>query len=642
MEALVTNSRKKSVVQIVDDIVDFFIDKLKVILCLTLTVMVFLIGYSVFSRYIFNLPVTFSEELLRYALIWFGLLGASICFQDDRHLSFPLLESRLSAPALKIIESFKSSLIVLFSSMLAIGGYNSMLENFYVHTPILGVSMGIIQSSVLISGVMIVFIQVLKTLRDADYKLSSLLYFIAFLALNILIMYGMDQLKYNEVIESIIFDNLSLMSGLVLFGSFFFFLILGVPIAIGLAISGILTLSLQIEFDYLLPTIGERLFSGLDSFSFLALPFFILSGNLMNQGGIAKRLLELAMVIGRRIPGTLWHSNVIANMLFGSISGSAIAAASAMGGIINPQARKCGYDINITTAVNAASSPCGMLIPPSTTFIVYSLLTGGAASITALFLAGYIPGLIMGASVTIVAYYFAKKLNYAEKDAVFTSMLNLKLGRAIWNAMPCLSLVVIIMGGIISGLFTAIEASGVAVIYCLILAFAYGNLSIKLFYNACLDTVYVSTSILFLIGCSSLMSWSMTFASIPDSIGTLLVEFGTNKVVFLLIMSVTLLVVGIFMDMAPAMLIFTPIFYPVAIQMGVDPVHFGVVMVYNLCIGILTPPVGTVLFVSCTISGANVLEVVKPLLPIFALQIAGLLLITFIPELVMFLPNLIL
>ncbi|AJY48010.1 membrane protein [Martelella endophytica] len=426
-------------------------------------------------------------------------------------------------------------------------------------------------------------------------------------------------------------------SMVVLFGAFFTFLILGTSISAGLALAGIFTLSLQIDFGSLSSTIGEQIFGGLDHFGFLALPFFVLAGAIMNQCGIAHRLIDFAMLIGRRIPGSLWQTNVLANMLFGCLSGSGIAAATAIGNIIAPIARENKYDMPMTTAVNAASAPTGMLIPPTGAFIVYSLITGGSASIVALFLAGYFPGIVMGLAVMVVAYVYARRRGYASDKSPFRLA---EVAGVLWRAIPSLGLVVLVIGGIVGGAFTATEGAGVAVLYSLVLAICYRKLTLEKLIRVGMETIYASGVILFLIACSGLMSWSMTFASIPDQIGEILTSISSNKYVILLMINVALLIVGTFMDMSPAMLIFTPILFPVVTDLGVDPVHFGVIIVYNLCMGIVTPPVGTVLFISASITGEKITRVIPPLLPIFTVQFIGLLVVTYLPAFSLALPRL--
>lgn len=454
--------------------------------------------------------------------------------------------------------------------------------------------------------------------------------------LALAVYWGISSLKNTDSLLDLFYSHLELFSGLVLFLSFALFLVLGTPIAVGLAISGLLTLALQIENADLFATTGEKFYSGLDSFGFLALPFFILAGNIMNQGGIATKLIKFAMLLGRKIPGSLFQTNAVANMLFGSLSGSAIAASTAIGGIVGPMQKEQKYDEGFAAAVNAGSSICGFLIPPSGCFIVYSLITGGAASIGALFLAGYIPGILMGLGVMIVAFYFAKKNNYpTDKSKLVMS----EAMHTFVDAIPSLMLIVIVIGGIVGGVFTAIEASGIAVAYSVILSLCYRTLSLCRLGAILLQSATSSAVVLFLIACSGLMSWSMTFASIPDTVGEMLIAISDNKLVILLLINITLLAVGLFMDMTPAMLIFTPILYPVVTQMGVDPVHFGIILVYNLSLGVITPPVGTVLFVAANVANINVTKVIKPLLPIFIVELIGLILVTYIPALSLALPN---
>jgi tripartite ATP-independent transporter DctM subunit len=277
-----------------------------------------------------------------------------------------------------------------------------------------------------------------------------------------------------------------------------------------------------------------------------------------------------------------------------------------------------------------------MLLPPSGALIVYSLITGGSASIIALFMAGYLPGIIMGLSVMLVAFWYAKKHGY---EAELEQPSRAETFRLFLRAAPSLLLVVIVISGILGGAFTAIEGSGIAVVYSLMLALVYRGLNAKKLFEILRDTAIVTGSILFLIAASTMMSWSMTYASIPETVRVLMASVSDNKFVILLIINIILLIVGVFMDMSPAMLIFTPIFFPIVTELGVDPVHFGVILIYNLALGLVTPPVGTVLFVSCSISGEPIAKVIGPLLPIFALQTAGLLLITFVPAISLAIPR---
>ena len=599
--------------------------------------MVAAVAWQVLSRYVLNTPSSFSEEFLRFSLIWLGLIGAGYCFVHNRHLNLPLLTDALPLRGQCFFLFFNALLCLVFGAFLIVGGWSSLLNNMNQTTPMLKIPMGALQSVVVVCGVMICVTQVSRIWSTLKQREGALVLLVSAAATVISIAVAITVAWQSDVMTALTDNHLEITSTIVLFVVFGVLLILGSPIAIGLAFAGVLTLSLQLDFDLVLPTVGETMFNGLDSFGFLALPFFILAGNIMNATGLARRLIDLAMLLGGRISGSLWHTNVIANMLFGTLSGSGIAAATAIGSVINPVAREKGYDMAMTTAVNAASAPAGMLIPPSGALIVYSLITGGSASIIALFMAGYVPGMIMGLSVMGVAYWFARKRGY---DAELNQHSTSDVMRICLRALPSLLLIIIIIAGILGGAFTAVEGSGIAVVYSLILALLYRALPLRKLMEILIDTALMSGTILFLIACSTMMSWSMTFASIPDTIGTLLAAVSDNKYVILLMINIMLLIVGVFMDMSPALLIFTPILFPVVTELGVDPVHFGIILVYNLSMGVVTPPVGTVLFVSCSISGERISRVIIPLLPIFALQIVGLLLVTFVPAISMALPQL--
>ncbi|WP_439235137.1 TRAP transporter large permease [Lonepinella koalarum] len=421
-------------------------------------------------------------------------------------------------------------------------------------------------------------------------------------------------------------------------GSFFLLLAIGVPISFAIGVSSLLTVMLSIPFDAAISVISQKMASGLDSFSLLAIPFFILAGNIMNRGGIAIRLIEFAKVLGGRLPGSLAHVNVLANMMFGSISGSAVAAAAAVGGTMAPLQKKEGYDPAFSAAVNITSSPTGLLIPPSNTFIVYSLISGGT-SIGALFLAGYLPGILMGLGIMVIAYVIAKKNNYPVSPKPSLKEVTYKT----LDALPSLGLVVVIIGGIIGGIFTATEASAIAVVYTLILSMLiYKEISLKELPKVILDAMVTTSIVLLLIGASMGMSWAMTNADIPYTISDALLTVSENPIVILLIINVILLIVGTFMDMTPALLIFTPIFLPIVTELGMDPVHFGILMTFNLSIGICTPPVGSTLFVGCSVAGVKIDKVIKPILPFYAVLIVTLLIVTFVPELSLWLPKILL
>ena len=431
---------------------------------------------------------------------------------------------------------------------------------------------------------------------------------------------------------------MDIQSVLVLFGTFALLMILGVPIAFSIGLAAFATFLLFMSFDQSVYIVAQQIASGLDSFTLLAIPFFILAGNIMNRGGIALRLIEFAKVLGGRLPGALAHCNVIANMMFGSISGSAVASAAAVGGVMAPLQKKEGYDPAYSAAVNIASCPTGLLIPPSSTFIVYSLITNGT-SVAALFVAGYVPGILMGLSLMLVAGIIAKRRGYPVAPRPSGKEVVAKAA----DAMLPLGLIVIVMGGIIGGIFTATEASAVAVVYTLFLAVIwYREISWRQLPGIILESAVTTSIVLLMIGCSIAMSKAMAFADIPYSISDALLELSDNPLVLLLIINLALLVVGTFMDMTPALLIFTPIFLPVVSDLGMDPVHFGVVMTFNLCIGICTPPVGSALFVGCSVGGVKIGQVIKPMLGFYAVLVGLLLVVTYVPSLSLFLPRLLL
>jgi TRAP-type C4-dicarboxylate transport system permease large subunit len=568
---------------------------------------------------------------------------------------------------------------------------------------------------------------------------------------------------------------------IVLISSFIILLALGVPIAFSIGISGILTMLVSIDSIPAFTTYAQRMATGLDSFALLAIPFFILAGNIMNRGGIALRLIDFARVLVGRLPGGLAFVNVLANMLFGAISGSAAASASAIGTIMGPEMENEGYDKRFSTAINVTSATTGLSIPPSNILIVYSLASGGA-SIAALFIAGYIPGILTGVGLMIVGAIFAirhkYKVSYEHNlfdigltiSNLFVTILlfyiflksNLhwsylaifalwwrtdlefiykKLSRHLWtniliggipliislftlesvpvflvvlavmipvslffagkplirilvqtlllfiainsdpsgyhlitsavllvasiqygyllskkeqdvsvyfkgskkfyDSVPSLLLLVVVIGGIIAGIFTATEASAIAVLYALFLSFVYKEVKIKTIPDILIRSVTTTAIVLLLVATSIGLSWIMSYENIPQTVSEGLLNISNNPYIILLIINLILLAVGTFMDMTPAVLIFTPIFLPiVSSQLGMNPIHFGIIMVLNLSVGLCTPPVGSVLFIGCSVSKVSIADVIKPLLPMYVAMFIVLLMVTYIPQLSLWLPGL--
>tara|TARA_B110001452_G_scaffold66187_2_gene53070 strand:+ start:1815 stop:3110 length:1296 start_codon:yes stop_codon:yes gene_type:complete len=422
---------------------------------------------------------------------------------------------------------------------------------------------------------------------------------------------------------------------IVLILSFIIFISIGTPVAWSIAISSLLTIIISLPFIPAATTIAQRMATGLDSFTLLAIPFFILSGQLMTHGGIASRLIGFAKTIVGALPGGLALINIMSAMLMGAIAGSAMASASAMGSILGPEMEKEGYDKEYGAAVNITSSTIGLVIPPSNVLIVYSLASGGV-SIAALFLAGYIPGILTGLFLMIVASIWAKKKGYSTSKK---SSLN-NIFKTFIVAIPSLFLLFIVIGGIVSGIFTATEASAIAVIYTLILGMVYKEIKLKNIPNILMEASKTSAVIMLLIAASMSMSWIMSFENIPQNLSEFLLSLSDNKIIILLIVNLLLLFVGIFMDMTPAVLIFTPIFLPIVTSIGINPIQFGIIMVLNLCIGLCTPPVGSVLFVGIGLAKTSIEKVIKPLLPLFIAMIFSLILITLFPALTLWLPSL--
>lgn len=423
---------------------------------------------------------------------------------------------------------------------------------------------------------------------------------------------------------------------LIIFTILVILLLLGVPIGISLCVAAIVVISQVLGFEGAASASALKMFQGINIFTLLAIPFFILAGNIMNRGGIAVRLINFATVLTGRIPGSLAHTNIVANMLFGAISGSGTAAASAMGSIIGPIEKDAGYDEDWAAAVNVATAPTGLLIPPSTGLITYALASGGT-SVAALFLGGYIPGILWGLSCMVVAFVYARKHGYVlDKRVSLKEVVHVTL-----DAIPSLLLIIIVIGGICGGVFTATEASAIAVFYSLLLSvLIYKTLTVKDLYQILISSAKMSGIIMFLVGASNIMAWVMSFTGIPEAISNVILSVSDNRIIILLSINLLLLFVGTFMDLTPAILIFTPILLPVCQKLGMDALQFGIMLVFNLCIGCITPPVGNILFVGIKVAGRK-LEKVMPLLLWFYVAIfIVLMFVTFIPAITTFIPSL--
>lgn len=423
---------------------------------------------------------------------------------------------------------------------------------------------------------------------------------------------------------------------LFLFIVLFILLLLKIPVAYSVGIATTLTLLFYLPLVPSVTTIMQQMTTGIDSFALLAIPLFILAGDIMNKGGIANRLIDFSKSLVGSLPGGLLYVNILSAMFFGAVSGSAVASASAIGGILSKRMDSEGYQKPFSASVNITSSTVGLIIPPSNVLIVFALASGGAASVEALFLAGYLPGMLLGLGLMAVAGYFAIKLKFPKGERIhFKKLLN-DFSRAFLSLL----MIVIVVGGIVVGLFTATEGAVIAVVYALILGFFYGQITIKTLPDVILTSARTTAIVMFLICTSMALSWLFAFNSVPELISENLLDTFSNPIVILLIINIILLLIGTFMDITPAVLIFTPIFLPIVTEMGIHPVHFGIIMVINLCIGLCTPPVGTLLFVGSGVAKIEITEVIKPILPFLAMMVFVLLLVTYIPEIAMFLPRL--
>jgi tripartite ATP-independent transporter DctM subunit len=410
---------------------------------------------------------------------------------------------------------------------------------------------------------------------------------------------------------------------------------LGVPIAFSLGLSTLAMMLTTMDFDPAVTTVAQRMAGGLNSFALLAIPLFVVSGQLMARGGIARRLIDFSKALIGSVPGGLAFVNIISCMLFGSISGSAVAATSAIGGFMIPEMNKAGYDKNFNAAVTVTSATTGMLIPPSNILIVYAVASGGV-SISALFIAGYIPGILVGLGLMAVCAVYARQHNFPAGVRVpFRALV-----RCTVSALPSLFLIVLIIGGILAGIFTATEAGAIAVLYAGLLSiFIYREINLSDLKALLLKSVETTAIVMFLIGTSMAMSWILAYENIPAIVANAMVTLSDNPIIILLLINLVLLIVGIFMDITPAVLIFTPIFLPVAVELGMSPLHFGIMMVLNLCIGLCTPPVGSILFVGCAIAKTSISKIVRPMIPMYVAMILALMLVAYVPALSEALPR---
>ena len=421
---------------------------------------------------------------------------------------------------------------------------------------------------------------------------------------------------------------------IILIVSFVTLLAVNVPVAFAIGISTMLGILATGELPAFL-LVAQRMATGIDNFTLLAIPFFILAGLLMGHGGIAQRLIDLAEVVVGRFRGGLAYVTVLTCMLFGSVSGSAAAAVSSVGGFMVPVMNRRYADPAFNASVIVTASTTGLLIPPSNIMIVYAAATGGAVSIAAMFFAGIVPGLLVGLALMIVS----SRGPLTGNSGVTTLGLRdafVRLGRAF----PALIMVVIVLGGIMFGIFTATEASAVAVIYALMLSIGlYREVSLRDLPALLLRCAVITSVVLLLVATSTAMAWLLAYENIPQVLSAYLLGLSDNPLVILLIINLIMLAVGTVIDMTPAVLLFTPIFWPVILSLGIDPLHFGVMLIMNLCIGLCTPPVGTCLFLGCSVANTTVARMLPRLIPFYLAMILVLMVVTYLPLVSVALPR---
>lgn len=419
---------------------------------------------------------------------------------------------------------------------------------------------------------------------------------------------------------------------LVLFASLGFCFIIGVPIAFSLGIASVATL--EIASNLPLTLAAQRLFTGTDSFPLMAIPFFMLAGELMESGGISRRLFDFAHALVGYVSGGLAMVAVVAAMFFAGISGAAAADTAAVGAVSIPAMIRKGYDRGFAAAVQAAGGSIGVIIPPSIPMIIFGVV--GGVSIGKMFLGGFIPGALIGGSLMLVSYFLAKRAGY-EKDA----FLGIKvIGRTFFGAFWALLMPLIILGGILGGIFTPTEAAVVAVLYGVVVGFLiYRELRLKDLPKILAKAAISTSTVMLLIATANIFGWLLTAERVPQSVAAYLVSLTSSPFVLYALILVCLLVIGTFMETSASLIILTPVFLPVIQQFGIEPVHFGVVMVTALAIGMLTPPLGICLFISCNIAQIQLSEIIRYILPFLLVMIGVLLLITYVPILVMFIPN---
>lgn len=587
---------------------------------------------QVYFRYVAQSPLPWSEELSRYLLVFLTFVGGALAYQRGSHVSLDLLPEWLSEHPRAALQGFIAAAVLLFSVTLMISGYQFMLRNHAQLSPAMRLPMSVPNAALPLCGLLLTLFAVEQLWgalrrRPAWWLLVPLLGFWLLLAAVVAargfgIEFAAGIAGWTE------WFGVPLLIAVL----FLLLLALGVPIALVIALTALVAMLAAGSRLILLPS---RMFAGTDSFPLLAVPLFVLAGALMSTGGITTRLVRFAQALVGWIRGGLALVNIQASMFFAGISGSAVADASAVGGVMIPAMEKEGYDKDFSAAVTAASSTVGPIIPPSIPLILYGILA--QVSIGALFIAGIVPGLLLGLGMMLLTYFIAKRRGYAAQAWAGWRYLVVTFREAFWALLTPL----IILGGILSGVFTPTEASAVAVGYAFIAGtLIYRELKLRMLPKLLIDSVLITALIMFVIAAAQVLAFVFARQRIPELVGTLLLSISDSLWVLLPLVNILLLLVGTFLETTAALIIFIPILVPVMESVGVDPLWFGIIMVLNLVIGLITPPVGVVLFVTSGIARLRFERLVMAIWPYILVMLAVLALVSAFPILSLGLPRL--
>lgn len=605
-----------------------------------LVAIVFAISWQVLTRYVPSLPVPrWTEEVSLILMVWLAMMGSALAVRSGEHLAMDILHRQVPTAMRAYLVRLVWLIAAAFSAYLVWYGWElsmrTMVQTFsatklpvgwmYLGIPVGGMLM-------LIASVRNLLVPPTSSYDDVEGDEDVV---------------GAGRNRLTQAVFGLIL--LLVVGGLVavfgvqtmlgptgaLLATFGVTLLLGVPIAFGLGIAGLVTI-LMLGVPPLI--VAQRMANGVNSTPLLAIPFFIMAGQLMAEGGIAGRLVDFARVLVGPIRGGLAMVNVVASMLFGGASGSAVGDVSANGSILIPMMKKKGYDTDFAVGITVASSTQGIIIPPSHNAVIYSLAAGGV-SIGALFLGGYIPGIMIGLGLMVASYILAIRRGYpSERRPPLRDSLRISL-----DAIPALAVGFIIVGGIAFGFFTATEAAAIGTVTAFLVgAFIYRELTPRKLWEALLQSVRTISIVIFLIATASAFAWLMAYLRIPSVMASGMLSLTENPFLLLLIINVMLLMLGAIMDMAPLILILTPVLLPIvtAPPISMSPVHFGIVLLMNLGLGLTTPPVGTALFVGCAIGKIRIERASKAMLYLWPAMVVVLLLVTYVPWFVTFLPNL--